>query len=155
MRFFVAVAMFMVIGCATQLRAEFIPESDISLGKVRSILSNSYGTKIDDDGDIVVTKAGSGRVIVSVIPKTKRIRIAKYYSKVDNRSTSEMILLANKFNWDKVISRVAISPKGESVVDIPIVYKGGISAEALLDMVDWCYVLCDAWENFVLKGGDK
>ena len=114
MRFFVAVAMFMVVGCVTQLKADFIPESDISLGRVRSVLSGSYGTKIDEDGDIVVTKAGVGTVIVSVIPKTKRIRIARYYSKADNRSNAEMIRLANKFNWDKVISRIAISPKGSS-----------------------------------------
>ena len=142
----------LLVGCALfgafTVRAELISEDAISIPRLKAILGAEYGTKVDDDGDIVITN-GNNKAFVSIRPKVKLIRIFSIWSKPNDASISDMIRVANKFNYEKVAVRVAVNPEnGTSVCDLYVNYKNGITREAFLDMVDWIFVLSKTWNEF-------
>jgi hypothetical protein len=134
--------------------AESISANDVSANTIKYWLSENYGCKIDDDGDVIV-KAKNSTIVIQIIPKIKAIRLFSSYSPYDKRSRKEMIDLANKFNESKRFMRIAITENASSVCDYYIIYDGGLDFENLRKVVEWFVLMDEAWCDFVINGGDK
>ena len=137
------------------LRAELIPADKVAAPVLKEALSEKYGCKIDEKGNLFVN-GKNGKIGLRVLPKAQLIRIYCYYGAYKKRTTQEMIELANRFNWDKRLLRVSVNPeRGECACDYAIVYTGGLNPENLVEAIDWFDNLMRAWEKFVIDGGDK
>ena len=127
---------------------------DVSVYLLKDWVSEKYGCKIDQDGDLILN-GDSGKIIVSVIRKARLIRLHSFYSAYKKRSITEMKLLANKFNDAKRILRVCINLNGTSVCDYYIIYNGGLNSQNFLKTLDWFANLENDWVNYVINGGDS
>lgn len=140
----------------TQLQAEFISSENLSTTTLRNVLSENYGTKIEDD-EITVSTA-SGKILLKIISleKVKILHFGASYNKYDKLTIQELINLANKWNDSKRFLRVSIDPKdGSSTCDYYLILAKGIDSENLLATIGWFIYLKNHWEEFVIGGGKE
>jgi len=138
----------------TQLQAEFISSENLSTATLRNVLSENYGTKIEDD-EITVSTA-SGKIFLKVISlkKVKILRFEAFYSKYDKWTIQELISLANKWNDSKRFLRVSIDPKdGSSTCDYYLICVKGIDGENVIASMEWFVSLQNRWAEFVINNG--
>ena len=135
--------------------AENVSAENVSANLIKSWLSENYGCKIDDSGDIILKTGNDSTVIIKILPKLNAIRIYSMYSPYSKRSRREMMELANKFNCDKRFLRVAIDEDGTSVCDYYLSYEGGLNSKNLTETLKWFIIMDGAWCDFVINGGDK
>lgn len=150
----VGMLLFVCLTSSFSALAAEVPASRVSVDLLRDWASEKWGTKIDKDGDLVLTIEGN-KVFVSVIPKVKLIRIYTIFSAYEKRSKAEMILLANKFNDGKRFLRVCITDSGASVCDYYLIYNGGLNSTNFFEAVDWFRVMEQDWCDFAIKGGSE
>ena len=137
------------------LRAELIPAEKVAAPVLKEALSEKYGCKINEKGDLIIN-GKNGKIFVKVLAKAQLIRVFCYYGAYRKRTTQEMIELANRFNWDRRLLRVSVNPeRGDCACDYALVYTGGLNSENLVEAIDWFDNLMRAWETFVINGGDK
>ena len=139
--------------CTIQSFAATATADEVSVELLKAWASEKFGCKIDEDGDLVITK--NSKIIVSVIAKAKVIRIYSVFAPYEKRSVAEMRELANKFNYDKRFLRVSISEEGESVCDYYLIYDGGLDSANFLEALNWFFALEKAWMNYVIDGTPK
>ena len=136
------------------LRAELIPADKVAAPVLKEALSEKYGCKINENGDLIVN-GKNGKIFIKVLAKAQLIRVFCYYGAYKKCTTQDMINLANRFNWGKRLLRVAINPEnGDCSCDYAIVYTGGLNPANLVEAVDWFDNLMRAWETFVINGGE-
>lgn len=134
--------------------AETVSADDVSVYLLKRWVSEKYGCKIDDDGDLILNKDG-GKIFVTVKKKQKMVRIFSIFGAYEKRSINEMIKLANRFNDKKIFLRVSINPEsGSSWCDHYIVYNGGLNSKNFIETVDWFIALEKSWNDFVVNNGD-
>lgn len=67
-----------------------------------------------------------------------------------------MILLANQWNDQKRLLRVAIDPKdGSMTCDYYMICVKGLDSDNLSETVKWFFSLKEDWNNFAINGGDE
>ena len=137
------------------LRAELIPADKVTAPVLKEALSEKYGCKINENGDLIIN-GKNGKIFVKVLAKAQLIRVFCYYGAYRKRTMQEMIELANRFNWEKRLLRVSVNPeRGDCACDYALIYTGGLNPENLVEAIDWFDNLMRAWETFVINGGDK
>ena len=139
--------------CAIQSFAAAAKPEEVSTALLKEWASEKFGCKIDEDGDLIVTK--NSEIHVSVIAKAKVVRIYSIFDPYQKRSIAEMRELANKFNYDKRFLRVSIGPDGDSVCDYYLIYDGGLDSANFLEVLNWFFALEKAWMNYVIDGTPK
>jgi len=142
---------------STTLRAETLKADDVTAGALKVWLSEKYGCKVDEDGDLIVN-AKNGKIGISVLSKASAIRFWSNYGSYDKRSHEEMVRLANQFNDRKRLLRVSIEPKGGSTAsscDYYLLYPGGLDRANFLTTIEWIDGLKPVWERTVLDGEVK
>ena len=142
----------------TQLHAEIISFNNLSANSLRRVLSTTYGTTIAKDGDLKVSTGDGGCIWIRFITvgKKKILRVYSRYSRYEKRTTSEMILLANQWNDQKRLLRVAIDPKdGSMTCDYYMICVKGLDSDNLSETVKWFFSLKEDWNNFAINGGDE
>ena len=139
--------------CAIQSFAVTAKPEEVTAELLKEWASEKYGCKIDEDGDLIITK--DSQIFVSVIAKAKVIRIYSIFSPYQKRSIAEMRELANKFNYDKRFLRVSIGPEGDSFCDYFLVYDGGLDSVNFLEALNWFFVLEKTWMNYVINGAPE
>ena len=137
------------------LRAELIPADKAAIPAIKEALSEKYGCKINDNGDLMIN-GKNGKLHIRVIPEAKVIRLYCSYAAYPKRTPQEMVSLANRFNWQKRLLRVAVDPEsGASVCDHFVLYKAGLDPENLAETIGWFETLMGIWESYVIHGGEK
>lgn len=146
---------FGIIG--TQLHAEIILLNNLSVKSIQRVLSTKYGTTIDADGDLKLTAGNSTIWIKITTTNNKKIlHVFSLYNRYEKRTMSEMITLANQWNYENRLLRVAIDPKDGSITcDCYMIYVKGLDSDNLLETVKFFAGLTDCWKDFVINGGDK
>ena len=152
-KFVSLVIFFLCLAMTAPCFAETVSADNVSVRVIKEWVSEKYGCKIDDDGDLVVTKDGS-KSFVQVIPKAKVVRIFSQYSPYDKLTHSEMVKLANKFNQDKRLLRVYVKSDKTSVCDYYIIYDGGLNSENMLEALRWFMSLKKDWCDYVIKAAE-
>ena len=155
----IIVTLLVLVGgmIGTQLHAKIIPSENLSVASIRNILSEKYGTKIDEDNALVIS-TGNGRVILKVVQlkKIKILRIYASFSKYDKATTQELIILANKWNDSKRFLRVSVDLEdGSSTCDYYLVCVKGVDGDNLLESIEGFISLRNSWEEFVVSGGKE
>ena len=139
--------------CAIQSFAATAKPDEVSTALLKEWASEKFGCKLDEDGELIVTK--NSEIRVSVIAKAKAIRIYSIFDPYQKRSIAEMRELANKFNYDKRFLRVSISEEGESCCDYYLIYDGGLDSANFLEVLNWFFALEKAWMGYVIDGAPK
>ena len=137
------------------LRAELIPADKVAAPVLKEALSEKYGCKINEKGDLIIN-GRNGKIGLRVLDKAQLIRVYCFYGAYKKYTPQKMIELANRFNWEKRLFRVAVNPEnGDCACDYALVYTGGLNPENLVEAIDWFDNLMRAWETFVINGGEK
>lgn len=137
------------------LRAEALTPDNVTAGALKEWLSEKYGCKIDKDGDLIVN-GKNGKIGISVLAKAKALRFWSNYDSYDKIKHDEMVRIANLFNYDKRLLRVAIDPESNSsICDYYLLYRGGLDRNNFLATVEWIDGLKEVWEDYVINGGPK
>ena len=143
----------MLLPCV--LRAEVLTPDNVAVGVLKEWLSEKYGCKIDKDGDLIVN-GRNGKIGISVLAKAKALRFWSNYGSYDKIKHDEMVRIANLFNYDKRLLRVAVDPENNSsVCDYYLLYPGGLDRNNFLASVEWIDGLKSVWESYVINGGPK
>ena len=143
------------MGVPVAVAAAEVSANDVSVAILKDWASEKYGCKIDKDGDLCV-KQGDTSMYVQILPKVKLIHLCCFFEPYNKRSINEMIQFANKFNDNKRFVRVSIDPEdGSTTCDYYLPYIGGVNSENFLDAIDWLFVMQDAFEKFVIAGGEE
>lgn len=125
------------------LNAETISADDLSIYRLKNMISADYGCKIDEDGDLMIN--GNKKLYVQIIPKAKMLCFSARFTPNDDITVSETIRRANKFNNDKRFLRICIEDDGTSVCDYYMVYDGGVNSENFKETVSWFDSLVKSW----------
>ncbi len=137
------------------LRAEVLTPDNVAVGILKTWLEEKYGCKIDKDGDLIVN-GKNGKIVISVLAKAKALRFWSHYDSYDKIKHDEMVRIANLFNYDKRLLRVAIDPESNSsICDYYLLYRGGLDRNNFLATVEWIDGLKEVWEDYVINGGPK
>lgn len=147
----VLAAMFAMPGML--FAGETVSASRVDAYCVRRLLAKHFDN-IRIDGDAVIVKTDDTNVRLSILPKIKTIRVSVGFSSYDKISRAEMIIYANRFNYEKRFVRIAVAPNDNSTdVDLYMFYDGGLSEENLKEAVRVVAFMSDAWAEYVLNGG--
>jgi len=137
-----------------QLQAEFISFENLSTATLRNVLSENYGTKIEDDKIAVSTASGKIFLKVISLEKVKLLYFGASYNKYDKLTIQELINLANKWNDSKRFLRVSIDPKdGSSTCDYYLICAKGIDSENVIESIKCFVILKHGWAAFVIDNG--
>lgn len=135
--------------------AEIVSADHVSVSVMRRWLSEYYACKVDDDGDLVISRNDTAKILIKIIRKAKLVRIYARFNPYKKCSFAEMIILANKFNATKRFLRISIDQDSSSTCDYYIVYDGGLDSRNLLEAVKWFYSLEEDWCDYVINKGSK
>ena len=152
MKKLLAAALLFVSMAAISLRGETIPADKINIYRLKDIISEDYGCKIDEDGDLQIN--GEYKFFVRIIPDVKMICIFTNFKPEDDRTVAETRRLANKFNSDKRLLRISVDDEGTSTCDYYMVYNGGLNTTNFKETVEWMDTIIEGWAE-LLAGYDE
>ena len=136
---------------SSRTTSKTIDVSSVSVSIVKGWMEAlDYECSIDEDGDIKCEKNG-GKLYIRVDTERKLVKFSKMWNKPDDISVKMLTNLANTWNWEKVLLRVAVSDSGVSVADFCIVYNGGLNKLNFEESLDWFAQLCDSWVDTVCE----
>lgn len=147
----VLAAMFAMPGML--FAGEVVSASRVDAYCVRRLLAKHFDNVRIDDEEVLVTQDDT-TVRLMILPKVKSISLSVPFASYDKISRAEMIIYANRFNFQKRFVRVAVAPNSNgTVVDLYTFYDGGLSEESLIKAVNVMLVMQESWAKFVLNGG--
>jgi hypothetical protein len=121
--------------------------NDVSASNLKSVLSERYGTSIDDDGMVIVKKGEYLRINIQINPKDKVLVFFHGWSAKPSSDKMKCLEKVNRWNLDRAFNCVTYNHEDRVFIwCYYLAFTGGVDTTNLLDTVG---VLFENEEVFV------